>query len=510
MDLSAVLIRATQVLRILATYDRPIHYEGVVANAGAREATDLSDTDNRNLSVQAMNLVEEIGFAHRPEPFGVELTKAGRSSIAKRPDAPIDDESKEVVEWFNQQQFNEALSKGVWTSTNTFTRLSLRDWRQFENVDIIFHDRLTVLTGVNAAGKTTLLNLLAPHFSWSSQILTGSRKVQQNHPAAIGKLVYSNNAVASLVVPDEGQSGVAVTSPHLIEQQQVSGVYISSHRSVSGYMPLQHLPARFSEADALLQEFSSEIQMRYQGAPSQFSPLYRMKEGLVSAALYGYGNDAVRANDEARSVWEGFQAILRKILPSELRFRRLMVVDGELFFVCADYDFPLEAASGGISALLELAWQIFLRSKKAKAFTVIIDEPENHLHPAVQRSFMPALLRAFPRVRFIVATHSPFVVTADAEAYVYTLERAKSGKVVSRRLDSVNAAATPDETLTRVLGLKSPLAIWVEQGVAQALSDVPREPTVEDLRKLRERFEAVGLDRQFPAALEALERNSSL
>ncbi|WP_419836937.1 AAA family ATPase [Streptomyces brasiliscabiei] len=55
------------------------------------------------------------------------------------------------------------------------------------------------------------------------------------------------------------------------------------------------------------------------------------------------------------------------------------------------------------------------------------DEPENHLHPSMQRTLVPTLLAAFPNVRFIVATHSPFVVTSTREAYVYALRRTESG-----------------------------------------------------------------------------------
>lgn len=42
-----------------------------------------------------------------------------------------------------------------------FKRLNVKEWRQFSDVDIVFHEHLTVLTGANGAGKTTILNLLS-------------------------------------------------------------------------------------------------------------------------------------------------------------------------------------------------------------------------------------------------------------------------------------------------------------------------------------------------------------
>ena len=39
-------------------------------------------------------------------------------------------------------------------------------WRQFRRMDVEFHERLTVLTGANGSGKTSILNVLARHFGW--------------------------------------------------------------------------------------------------------------------------------------------------------------------------------------------------------------------------------------------------------------------------------------------------------------------------------------------------------
>lgn len=50
---------------------------------------------------------------------------------------------------------------------NTFSKLRLSGWRQFDNVELDLSKNVTVLTGANGTGKTSILNILSTHFGWS-------------------------------------------------------------------------------------------------------------------------------------------------------------------------------------------------------------------------------------------------------------------------------------------------------------------------------------------------------
>ncbi len=135
-----------------------------------------------------------------------------------------------------------------------FRRLQLTQWQQFRSVDIEFHDRLTVITGANASGKTTLLNLLGRHTNWDVPSLAVPRRSPiegvirffsrffggENRSAdAIGTLTYSTGREARFRVPD------ASTAPYQVQienQQSVPCFVLPSHRAVYRYHQVTQIP----------------------------------------------------------------------------------------------------------------------------------------------------------------------------------------------------------------------------------------------------------------------------
>src|SRR4051794_584481 len=103
-----------------------------------------------------------------------------------------------------------------------FSKIEIRDWRQFAGMEIDFHPTMTVITGATGAGKSTILRILSQHFGWSSTLLATPsfsrdgtiryflglfnplRKRDEPPQSAVGSIAYSNGAASPLVVPPAG------------------------------------------------------------------------------------------------------------------------------------------------------------------------------------------------------------------------------------------------------------------------------------------------------------------
>ena len=86
-------------------------------------------------------------------------------------------------------------------------------------------------------------------------------------------------------------------------------------------------------------------------------------------------------------------------------------------------ELPLEAMSDGARSVISMAADIAYRMARLNpdmgedvtlktSGVILIDEIDMHLHPSWQQTVVNDFVRAFPKVQFIVTTHSPQVLTS--------------------------------------------------------------------------------------------------
>jgi energy-coupling factor transporter ATP-binding protein EcfA2 len=407
-----------------------------------------------------------------------------------------------------------------------FKKLEINKWQQFERIELELHDRLTILTGSNGCGKTTLLSLLARHSGWVQQSLSTPKKDKktgvikyisrffkgksEEYGNNVGSIHYSNDVSGNLLVQNTQAASYHV---QIQSQQPVKSFYIPSHRTTFRYAVLGNIPTAKKNKQTAFQEVANMNIQTHAGNYRGQSASFLMKSTLIGWAINGYGisnnQKIIMPQDhEQITFYEGFQSILRKLLPKTIGFQEFEIRNMEIVFVCngGEDEFLLETASGGISALIDIAWQIYMyASKDNPDYTVIIDEVENHLHPTMQRRILPDLLEAFPTAKFIVSTHSPLVVGSVKNSDIYALTYNNDKKVESKKLDLLNEAKTATEILDEVLGVSFTMPIWVEKQLNEIIEEFSSKSINDtDFGLLRKRLAEFGLERMVPVAIQGI------
>jgi predicted ATP-binding protein involved in virulence len=405
-----------------------------------------------------------------------------------------------------------------------FTKLTINGWKQFHEIDLEFHDRLTILTGANGAGKTTLLNLLARHFGWNFMELSTPVKDKSsggikwlislfkkitnqnttNNTYNIGEIHYDNGIKALLTIADNTNSPQYHINIH--QRQSVNGLNIVSHRDIFRYQHVENIPTtKRTRIDACQIVHSNNMNYYTQANSSRQNTNYSIKETLLSWAISGSGNEYIEADAELKKNFDGFNNILRILLPQSIGYKNITIRNFEVVLVTESGEFIIDAVSGGIASIIDLAWQIYNFSDKEEKFTILIDEIENHLHPTMQRCILPDLIKAFPNVQFIVSTHSALIVGSVKESNVYVFRYNDQKKVFSQKLDLVNKAKTATEILNEVLGIPFTMPIWAED-ILEGLVNKYRsmELTEENIDEMRKEFISKGLEGLMPFAIKGV------
>ena len=107
----------------------------------------------------------------------------------------------------------------------------------------------------------------------------------------------------------------------------------------------------------------------------------------------------------------------------------------ELVYKDDKTEMPISKLSAGYQSLLwmvmDLAYRVCmlnpeLEDKDKITGIVLIDEIDLHLHPKWQWNVIDALRKTFSGVQFIIATHSPIVISASKEVNLILLDKVKA------------------------------------------------------------------------------------
>lgn len=338
--------------------------------------------------------------------------------------------------------------------------IEIQNFRGFEHLSTDFHPQMTVVIGNNTAGKTTLLQAVQVALGGLLQSfsdLPSGKAYRKNFVSTDQFLRYSPekkdffpnnggtriNVVADFVTTRHSSDRNwdfpleeitwyrELQKGHTSHTRQCAGQLIDKVRKMESERKSPNSNAVFP---LVLSFGTNRIDAQYRTAKKTKERLTRVAKAYKSALqqevdfqgalewLKKY-KQSTKDGKEFEGTWDAFFEALQTAIPalSDITF-----IGNEIeAYVTVHGKQPERHTytymSDGLKAMINIVSEIAHRCIELNGFlgvdsikntpgVVVIDEIDLYLHPRWQRHILQDLHRAFPKIQFIVSTHSPFIV----------------------------------------------------------------------------------------------------
>lgn len=388
-------------------------------------------------------------------------------------------------------------------------RIRLQNFRCFDDISVELNERLTVFYAENAGGKTAMLNGIVIAIAGTlygtfpsleqtdvSEQIQGSLTRTQRFPCRAGAEGIIGGAATKWARELSGVGRKTTTK----ETQHVRAILAPIYASNTDDWPVLAFygTQRLWDVMKTHAKGPGKGTRRNDGYKDALNPRSRERELLewlfrVSMARLQHGTPPT----ELTAFESAMSAALPTWLGQEVVRVEYDIANDEPVLRLANGDLmPWSRLSDGFHVFLGMVADLARRCVTLNPHlgdravieaqgTVVIDEVDLHLHPRWQRDVLPSLLRAFPRLQFVVSTHSPQVLSAVTNEQVRTLSGWKlvpSAPVEGRDSNSilVEAFNTPPRPPSAIDALASELD--------RALENEKLTEARELLSRLRERW----------------------
>jgi len=394
--------------------------------------------------------------------------------------------------------------------------LHLENYRCFENFDIGFDDRLTVLVGVNGAGKTATLDALSVFLKQAGH---PENKNNQTYYLSTSDIAIGRNPEDIRYFLEARQRSITaetVAMSLIYHATHYGSIYIGPEKHVEAIQRVLNnetvLCAAYMAGRFIRDEESVLKNSIY--TPSAFSAFENsFNRNIDYSSTVAWFNNADA--DEARNMRDNgtkdelpelraVREALSQALLGQYEKPRMLGNPPELIVhkKGTDVAYKVSQLSDGYRAMLALVMDLARRMAQVISnkddscgsllntpAIVLIDEVELHLHPSWQQTVLNTLQEIFPNTQFIVTTHSPQVLTSIPSKHIRILS---DGKAYTYNEQSEGAEAS--RLLNRVFGVETrPFSLGIVQALRKYQNMVYAEqwdtPEAEALRKrLTEHF----------------------
>lgn len=324
---------------------------------------------------------------------------------------------------------------------NTFPyikALEINDCYAYQNLSVVINDdesvpfKHLILTGKNGSGKTTTLNFLYENLKEIVQdridVLRQIQQIRNNR--------YNNFEEVEGEYHKKNDKSIAPVFP--IFSKNID-FYIK--KKIQNPVLLTHFLARRTvdlESVKTITNTSLIINLVKEDKETAFRQ--KLKQYFVNkkvSQVFAQIDKDIEKFNNIEKFFIDLEYIFQMVFEDE---NIKLVFDEKVFELYVknannqliDFNHLSDGFSSYLDIIFDLLTRVDIIREDIRDYTynpcgfVLIDEPEIHLHLELQYQVLPILTKLFPNLQFIVATHSPAVISSIKDATVYDLSTQKT------------------------------------------------------------------------------------
>ncbi|MDR3048081.1 MAG: ATP-binding protein [Bacteroidales bacterium] len=306
------------------------------------------------------------------------------------------------------------------------------------NINIELEGKNLIVTGANGSGKTSFLKavyekvnlLIAQKKGADLPQIKQNLKTWQNELNRTQKGTTAFDAAANQIKHLETQlnaieGGLQVVIPDNIN---FSSLY-DDRKAVIHFFEEKRLSEIIQPKTAKAVSLEEEEAKKQNPSQKNANKLEQHLVNLTSRQSLAITKDKNQALADEIEKWFGNFEKNLKILFENERIRLEYDSDKFQFSICQDNKppFTFQTLSAGYRAIFDIYAELIMHTEYFKIMptdltgVVFIDEIDSHLHVSLQRLIFPFFAQSFPKIQFVVTTHSPFVLMSATDTIVFDL-----------------------------------------------------------------------------------------
>lgn len=305
--------------------------------------------------------------------------------------------------------------------------LHVKNIGQFENLDIEFSSNCNIIVGPNSSGKTSILKFICfclseHHLEYMRFKNNAEFWVNANHENIKYRIGATN-----IVNKDQDYRRIEINNWGQVPSENVDKTLFNHNNNIYNILAIgANRYFDYTQIQGMQREKNGQESIRfYREKNIEFldKPLLpNIKQWMINR-YFVIDKDWAKIE---KNNWYSIMKLLPKISPknSNLKFVKIER-DLEPLFSINDKTCYFEELSSGFKSFLSIVFSIIdwgesiFENEEALIAnirgTVLIDEIDAHLHPEWQSQIIKNLKLIFPKIQFIITTHSPHVIASASE-----------------------------------------------------------------------------------------------